>query len=192
MGKHQHDSSSAEHPHPASRLRLDWKREVRPAAILMLAAAALVWDAYGDFAAVRETLTWPAVQARIVHTGVVPYQRPFFSRTTSSRPEDIPRYQATVEYEYRVGDEVWTSDQVWIRGGPPLFSNCDEAIAFQDERFPDGKEVPAFVDPADPSRAVLLRGSQFQGEVAGLLAMTFVAGLMGALMVFALVHPRWS
>lgn len=161
-------------PPAAPTPQKDWSVAGPTALLLTLAGLAFVVDAWSNLREFRETYTWPEVPARILRCDVTPYERPSWKRDTTNPSRNRPRLQAEVEFEYWVGEERWITDQVWIRGDRPLFASSEEARQFQTGRFPVGKEVPAYVSPADPSQAVLLRGSQYRGEGTDMVVATLL------------------
>ena len=72
-------------------------------------------------------------------------------------PHSPVGYRFHVAYEYEFGGQRYTSDRFKPVDGPT--SHVDRAKA-RLAQFPSGKAVVCYVDPGDPSEALLKRGSK--------------------------------
>jgi len=76
------------------------------------------------------------------------------SRVASHAGEDGSTYSVEVLYRYRVDGREYTSDRYRFLGGS---SSGYEGKARAVERIPSGTRTVCYVDPADPTEAVLVR-----------------------------------
>src|SRR5438045_3343925 len=124
-----------------------------------------------------ESKHWPSV------TGVV---------TTSAlkldfhKPPHAPYYRPFVSYSYNVGGIPRGNTRItFALDGTPRFRK-EEGFAWLNQKYPVGKQVPVFYDPADPDRAVLEPGAD------GLLFLALCLISQGILMCVGLwlLHQR--
>jgi hypothetical protein len=81
------------------------------------------------------------------------------------------RWGFVIRYAYEARGRTRESEQVWVGSAGAGFDDEAGARAWV-ERYPVGREVPVWFDPAEPDRAVLVTGAP-RGQVAVLV----VAGL---------------
>ena len=113
----------------------------------------------------REAASWPAVEATVLE-----------SRVDSVRGSDSTTYRPEIVYRYEVDGEPFESNVYDAHGAG--FSNSDRSRAFEAVKAnPAGATVTAYVDPADPSRAMLDR--EWSGGLMWLLVLLPAMGLLG-------------
>ena len=125
------------------------------AVIAMLTAATLM-----KFREVREAARWPKTAGRIVESraearSVVTHIEPggpLDSAKRRGRANTEIRNFAAIAVDYAVGGRHYTGTRVSIRAD---LGNADVAETLA--RYPSGKKIDVFYDPADPSRSVLER-----------------------------------
>ena len=109
---------------------------------LVAAGAYVMATGAGPYWARQQSLAWPAVDASIVRSSVEQHTDKYGTSDWAS-----------VEYRYVVDGAPHTGTVV--RFGPVEFDR--EGAAATVQAYPAGAHVQAFVDPADPARAVLDR-----------------------------------
>ena len=117
--------------------------------------------------------SWPEVSCRVLSSNV----------QTDSSGSDEPTYRADILYAYTIGDREFRSNRHSFLGGGSSGREGKAAIVRQ---FPPEKTTVCFVNPDDPTEAVLDRGLQTEMWF-GLIPLVFVA--VGAL---GLIHARRS
>jgi len=138
-------------------------------AVALGAAGAAVWlivSAFADAERTRESAAWPAVPGTVTASKVDSF-------TSEGRRTYIPSIAYSYQYEGRSleGREVRIGGMI-----------TTEEIAGQIVRsHPVGAEVPVFVDPADPSRAVL------QPALPGTFLMRPFFAIGGGLVLFVAI-----
>jgi hypothetical protein len=108
-------------------------------------------------------------------------------RVVVSRVEEIPapaeeggpKFAAVFRYAYDVRGRTYESDQVSFGASPGATATDPQEARRWVERHPAGSEVEVWYDPADPRRAVLVRGvSSAQVGLGVILGLALVgAGL---------------
>jgi hypothetical protein len=101
----------------------------------------------------RASLSWPETTGRIINSDVEVVTH----RSNDTDGFDSTKYEVRVHYAYDVNGQAHESRR--LRFGSSGFKERSEANKFH-RRFPSGKEVSVYYDPAKPTRAVLLRGTQ--------------------------------
>lgn len=96
------------------------------------------------------------------------------SRVRSHRGDDRPTYSVDILYAYEVGGREYRSGRYGFFGGSSSGHSGKAAIIKQ---HPPGKKAVCYVDPADPTEAVLERGATWH-LLGGLIPLVFV--LVGA------------
>jgi len=117
--------------------------------------------------------SWTAVPCRIVRAEVVEEAR-------------HGRFVPQIEYTYRLGEQTYTADSYTRQ--PKRFERYSKAAAIV-ARYPVGSEQRCYVDPDQPSRAVLVHESLWFG-LFGLIPLLFMIIGLGGLV--ALWRPRKS
>lgn len=112
---------------------------------------------------------WPTVPCEIVESGV-----------KTNHDSDGDTHRVAVHYRYRVAGEEFESNRYSFFGGSSSGYRAKQAIA---DRYRAGSSATCFVNPGDPTDAVLERG--FIGELwFGVIPAVFcAAGLLGFLFI---------
>ena len=113
----------------------------------------------------RRSAGWPAAE------GVVTASRMWGGRWNNSARN------SRTAYEFEVGGRLYASDRVCFG---TLQSDAEKRA--QVERFPVGRRVEVFYDPADPARSVLEPGVQ-RGVYKG-LALGAACALVGCFLLY--------
>jgi hypothetical protein len=142
--------------------------------------AALVVAGIRQSARGRETRTWTRTAGRVLASYV---------EEEHGGPEEQgwPRFRFVIRYAYEARGRH-ESEQVWIGSTSAPAAQDREWHQKWVDRFPAGREVDVWFDPADPRRAVLVRGVP-RGEVATLVVLgTALVGV--GLFFLARMPPR--
>lgn len=103
------------------------------------------------------------------------------SRRFEQGPEGPPARDFIIRYSYRTAGRIHTSDQFTVGMKESLDSRGIERLL---SRYPQGAEARCYVDPKDPSRAVLQRGTLWIALVL-LFPLIFIAvGAFGIINVW--------
>lgn len=127
---------------------------------LLVRPLSLLWEARG----------WEARDCEVLSSHV--------GRHDSDEGEDT--YSIDIEYRYQVDGRVYTSDRYDFMGGS---SSGYEGKAAVVERHPPGATVTCWVDPEEPSRAVLNRSFRAV-YLIGLFPLVFLAVGVGGFFVW--------
>jgi len=132
---------------------------------------ALVGGLVGYFLTVRPIMTyfdarsWPETPCEILQSKV---------GTHSSK--DGSTYSVDIEYRYRVDDREYQSDRYSILGGSSSGrSGKEEVVA----RYPQGSQAVCFVNPKDPTDALLSREASLLWLIGLVPAVFFIVGISG-------------
>ncbi len=98
---------------------------------------------------VRASVTWPAVEGRIVESELT------FELITSDH-STYRRYKAHVVYEYSIGSRTYRSDRVAFTDDG---RSSPQPIQRTVNRYSRGARVTVYCDPRKPQTAVLERGA---------------------------------
>lgn len=134
------------------------------------------------FSAFFAVPAWHVVQAR--SWTPVPCEI-LASRVETHPGKDNDTYSIEVRYRYEVGGRSYTSDRYTFLGGSSSGFEGKKRVV---DRLPAGARTTCWVDPEDPSQAVLERGFTL-AYLFGLLPLVFVAVGLGG-MVFGLAGLR--
>jgi hypothetical protein len=93
--------------------------------------------------------TWAKVEAKIVESTVRRYTASCRARSDSST---CTYYEPAVRYAYEYGGQRFESSEL---GGLRSASTDPRDAREEAAKFPPGAAVPAYVNPAEPSRSVL-------------------------------------
>ena len=120
--------------------------------------AAACWSAWRD---ARDSAAWSATSCTILE-----------SRTFVSSGKGA-EFRLEVRYGYRTGDQSHVSDRWSFFGRHLSLLYTRRHLYHLEGKFAAGAVVPCFVDPADPSQAVLDRGvpHRFQNFVLTLAGL---------------------
>jgi hypothetical protein len=144
----------------------------------VVGSAAVAIGAFTAYGTVRmrrkagDSHKWPTVMGTIVSSELE-------SDVESHHRRPIETYSAAIRYAYEVGGKAYESDQIQL-GGTSETSQPKEFERMV-ARYPEGKRVKVFYDPADPATATLE-----PGELGGIFNMAMVAGgfiLVGGVIV---------
>jgi hypothetical protein len=117
------------------------------AGIALLIGLTGLLNAGWNFKQDRASLSWPETTGRIINSDV----------EVAHRSDDFTKYEVRVHYAYDVNGQAHESRR--LRFGSSGFKERSEANKLR-RRFRSGEEVSVYYDPAKPTRAVLLRGTQ--------------------------------
>ncbi len=122
----------------------------------------------------RDSQSWTSVEGTIISSDI---DRKVYRIDTEARSEFA--YFPAVHYRYRVGGVSYQSDRVSAEAD---IGRGRSGLATQiAARYPAGKRCRVYYDPADPSDAVLERGS---GGVSMLYLVCGVICLLGGAAIF--------
>lgn len=109
--------------------------------------------------------SWPAAGGVITKAWIIE------SRDTDEDGYTSTTYTPKWEYQYKVGSETFSSNQISF-GGVTGYGRRKKAQEELD-RFPVSSQVRAYYDPANPSDAVLIRGTKgtMSGIIIGIVLM---------------------
>lgn len=124
----------------------------------------------------QQMKSWPQVEARLLDTGL-----------STNRGDDSATYQATARYTYRYQMQDYTSERVAIMSGSDNIGSFQQDLAHELQLAQrTGRPVPAWVNPENPSDAVLNRALRW-GMLGFKMIFVLVFGGVGiGLMVFTL------
>ena len=97
------------------------------------------------------------------------------TRVGHKKGDDGTLYRPEVQIEYEIDGEtyrIWTCDIHTVRGGG--YSTDDKAARKTVEQFEIGGNYFCYYDPADPSEAVLVRGSNWWVWLSFIVPISFV------------------
>ncbi len=145
---------------------------------------ALVGGLLGYFVTVRPLLlyfdarSWPETPCEIVSSSVGSHTSTSGSGSSKTRSTT---YSVDIVYRYKVGGREYRAERYGLMSGSSSGRAAKTAIV---ERYPDGSRAVCYVDPKDPTEALLDRGlSAFLliGLIPGLFFLVGLAGLIGVL-----------
>ena len=91
----------------------------------------------------EETRSWAATPAKILSSQVI---------TDQATPHSPVKFRAVVRYQYQFGGGVYHTDRIRRSDGPKGYREDAEALR---EEFTPGQAVTCWVNPEEPSYAVL-------------------------------------
>lgn len=166
-----------------------------------LIAVAAFWFSYVLFALGRDArlesariLAWPSTEGVVVKTSLHRERIRRLNLLTSNR-QPRHQYSSTIAYEYSVNGRSYLSNSIGqVRGLDRImgksrgeFGGAYEASWLS--KYPEGKRVNVFYDPADPSTAVLERDA---GWISILyFSLSALVALMGCILVSS-AKSQWS
>ncbi len=138
--------------------------------------AAMVVGGLRQSARGRETWRWTRTQGRVLASEI--------ERLDETDEHQRARFAFIIRYAYEARGREHASEQLWI-GSSSASSSEDPGWARRwVERFPAGRDVPVWFDPADPRQAVLVQGIPGRQDTALLV----VGGAIAAIGVVALAR----
>lgn len=137
-----------------------------------LAIAAGIYGCY-LYSRAQATLRWRPVDGKITWSMLEDRER-------SSRRDPHTQYRAAIKYSYALGGVPYEGTRVYY--GATDWRDSDTLARTLVDRYPPGKMVRVFVDPAKPSESVLARGQDHIGRRWILIAAALgvVSGLVFA------------
>lgn len=142
--------------------------------IFILLGSAFAYWMLRTYARVAPSYRWPEVQAVILESELDEFQ---------PTPHSPPQFQLQVRYRYQHDGAIYHSSQIRTRVKPYL----RRADAEEDQQlWPPGATVPAWVDPARPGYALLERDSK---AVLYATAFPFIVILLGVGILWRSVKP---
>lgn len=148
-----------------TRQRPQTESQGNPLALIILGVLILLGGGAGLYAGLDRMMRggasqgWESVEGEVISSRV---DRQWGRSQTNSRTDW--RYYAEISYRYESGGERYTSSRIRI-DDPPGGSGAsgkEESQKYVD-RFPVGAKPEVFVDPDDPTEAVLIRGTSSSG-----------------------------
>lgn len=140
------------------------------------------WSMYGQGnKSVGEIEQWEQVEAVVLHSEV---ETTSMRNTYSSGPRNITGWKPAITYRYVFDGRTYEGDRFTV--GPSSTSDRDTVAAIV-ASYPVGAGATAFVNPADPSEAVLARSDRGESlflAIAGIfLVVVGAAGIVAAALV---------
>lgn len=124
----------------------------------------------------QQMKAWPQVEARLFDAGL-----------STNRGDDSDTYKAYARYSYRFQMQDYTSERVAIMGGSDNIGDFQQDLAQQLElAHRTGRPVPAWVNPENPSDAVLNRELRWNMLGFKMIFVLVFGGVGIGLMVFTL------
>jgi hypothetical protein len=127
-----------------------------------------------NYSRAKASTEWPAVEGEVVASQV---------EKSSSFKNNKTRttYFAVVQFSYDIDGQHYESDAIWPGGGYQSTSLAPHQAVV--DRYPPGKKMPVYYDPAIPHRGVLEPGVHFTeymllGISGGFLACGIGMGLV--------------
>ncbi|MDH7578386.1 MAG: DUF3592 domain-containing protein [Bacillota bacterium] len=164
-------------PEKPEEKRRQKRREIFWYVVILLAGMMLIILGARTLRQALASRSWPACQGRIISSEVKMYH------PGPTLREEGPSYSAEILYEYRVEGKRYTSRRVFF--GEYSSGSPGPARRVVD-RYPPGKQVPVYYDPARPEVAVLEPGASW-----GAFAVLGV-GILFSLVGFFAVLWTWQ
>jgi len=114
--------------------------------------------------------TWPAVPCEIVSSSVGSHT------STDSKRHTSTTYSIDITYRYKVAGREYRSDRYEVMGGSSSGRSRKEQVV---ARYPAGSKTSCYVDPADPTEALLDRGLSLFMLIGLIPAIFLVVGVGG-------------
>jgi Protein of unknown function (DUF3592) len=137
------------------------------AVVVLIAAISVEFFTVGMFLKAKHVEKWPTSKGVILHSEL------------SSQFHGSTTYEARIDYEYSVGDKKYISSQVRTRG---TSTKHRSDVAPLVDKFPVGREVLVYYNPADPTEAYLETGVDFVNYIIIVSPLLFAFGA-GAFLV---------
>lgn len=155
-----------------------------PSAALLVAAGAFVayFNQRRDF---KASASWPAIPGKIVSSDIIEdIER---SRDDDGRETESTTYRPDIRFAYHVGDAYYTADTWKVGGivgsGSPKYAQGVVA------RYPAGRGVKVYYNPASPDVAVLDPANRDGAALPLIFGLAF--GLAGVLFMWLFTHGHW-
>lgn len=139
------------------------------------------WLMWGSFQRASDQRTWPQVEAVVLSSEVEEWLHDEFS----------PReYRLKILYGYEWEGKPKTGERLTVRGSP--FSNKREGAEEFVDKYPTGKKITVFVNPADHDSSIIEPDSKAAGYSIWFPLLFVVGGLGIAGRVVVRILPRKS
>lgn len=115
---------------------------------LAFAGSVFTWILWQAWQRAEETRAWASVPARVISSQVLPNQ---------ATPQSPTKFLVKVRYEYEWQGRSHISERLRRVDGPK--SSRDDAEALR-ERYGKGQSITCYVNPADPTVAILRHESR--------------------------------
>ena len=146
-----------------------------------LGGAAALFFGYRNRQKATESLNWPKVQGTITEAEVKKdYDTDAEGFTTTT-------YAPKIQYQYQVGEEEFTNDQISF-GGTRTYSSskkAEEALS----QYPVNGSVTVYYNPENPKEAVLVQGTKGTMTLiivgAVFIAISICAGCIGGFLILS-------
>lgn len=155
-----------------------------PSAALLVAAGSFVayLNQRRDF---KASASWPAIPGKIVSSDIIEdIER---SRDEDGRETESTTYRPDIRFAYHVGDAYYTADTWKVGGivgsGSPKYAQGVVA------RYPAGRGVKVYYNPASPDVAVLDPANRDGAALPLIFGLAF--GLAGVLFMWLFTHGHW-
>lgn len=155
-----------------------------PSAALLVAAGAFVayFNQRRDF---KASASWPSIPGKIVSSNIIEdIER---SRDDDGRETESTTYRPDIRFAYHVGDAYYTAD-TWKVGGIVGSSSPKYAQGVV-ARYPAGRGVKVYYNPASPDVAVLDPANRDGAALPLIFGLAF--GLAGVLFMWLFTHFHW-
>ncbi|HSY53977.1 MAG TPA: DUF3592 domain-containing protein [Opitutaceae bacterium] len=134
------------------------------AAFAIIGAGVAVYG-IGEVKKARATMNWPSTQGRVIRSEIVRYP--------ASKIDQPDTYGPAVEYEYVSNGRKLTGNNISFGVTGASESNhgfADDYVA----KYPAGKAINVFFDPANPQESVLERGASGKTYISLGIGLIFV------------------
>jgi hypothetical protein len=117
-------------------------------AVFVLVALLLVLIGWFQGRDVRAAQSWNVVPGEVLESKVETYE------TANSEGDTMTAHRARIHYKYRVNDREYVGDKLNF-GGESVHSSLRGRAESKTRAYPEGKAVQVYVNPQNPSEAVL-------------------------------------
>ncbi|PAP75689.1 DUF3592 domain-containing protein [Rubrivirga marina] len=164
--------ASAPPPHPSAIALIGL------GAVTLLIGAAGLWAAASLAVSGDASTAWVEVKGEVVESGVDTRRSVHASDLRDPYGPPTYEHRPVVRYTYAVDGRTYTADRVHFgeKNAADGDRGRDRAQAEAD-RYPTGTPVTVYVDPADPTDAVLEPGRQSTPWMIGVGGIAFLGGI---------------
>ncbi|MDD3296429.1 MAG: DUF3592 domain-containing protein [Candidatus Omnitrophica bacterium] len=141
--------------------------------LFAIAGIGIEFFAYSVYKDSQDAKAWPMTAGRVISSEIHSHR----SHSASSRHSSI-MYSAGVAFEYSVAGRTYTSKKISLgECGSSSRSDAQKVV----DKYPQGKEIAVYYNPANPGSAMLE-----PGKIGGIFipfivgAMFIVVGILGA------------
>ena len=143
--------------------------------VITLAGAIMTFFGARGLMLANQSKSWPSVTGKIVASSVEK------SRGTDSKGRSSTSYHARIKYEFTVDAQAFTGKRVAFGDHGGDSSHANKMV----KRFPKGKKVPVFYQPANPKKCLLEPGVKGQAFILPSIGLIFL--LIGIVFVCAAI-----